>query len=183
MLRKTILLLGVALLAVFLAACETTDSASDPAAAQSVQPNLAGYDVQTTDNYSDALAAVAGTGALATGNIPLAAGIERVGTALECLQDVGAVSANIYSRADEDIIPQVGVSLIVNQTRVQRNIFACLTQAPELSAQAIEIQVCPMTGTFSFEGEDFYFAYMGVGDQICAGFEQHFQALSATFGS
>ncbi len=179
MLRKSVLLLGVVLLAVVLAACETGDSASDSASAQNVQPNIEGYTIQTFDNYSDALAAVAGTGALASGNIPLAAGIERLSTALECLQDVGAVSANIYTRSGDNIIPQVGVSLVVNQTRVERNILACLTETP-LSAQGVEIQMCPTTGNFSYEGEEFYFAYFGVGDQICEAFSTHYQTFNPT---
>jgi len=181
MLRKTVLFLGVALLAVFLAACETTDTASDPASAQNVQPNLAGYDVQTTDNYADALAAVGGTSALATGNVALAAGIERLGTTLECLQDVGAISANIYTRSGDEIIPQMGVSLIINQTRVQRNVLACLTESPIGAQGALEIQFCPATGTFTFEDEEFYFAYIGVGDQICEAFNTHFESLEANF--
>lgn len=179
MLRKSVLLLGVLVLAVLLAACETEDSADDSASAQNVQPNLTGYTIQTFDNYSDALAAVAGTGALASGNLPLAAGIERLSTALECLQDVGAVSANLYTRSGDNIIPQVGVSLVVNQTRVERNILACLAQTP-LSAQALEIQICPVSGNFAFEGEEFFFAYFGIGDQMCEAFSTHYQNLNAT---
>lgn len=181
MLRKMMLLLGVTLLAVFLASCETNDSASDTASAQNMQPNLTGYTVQTTDNYTDALAAVAGTSAVLTGQPWTAAGIERVSTALECLQDAGAVSAYIYTRTDEGIIPQMGVSLVINQTRVERNILSCLADSP-LSAQAeFSIEFCPATGTFTQQDENFYFAYFGFGDQICTGFQTHFQSLSATF--
>lgn len=180
MLRKMMLLIGVLAAALLLAACDTDDSSSDSAAAQNLQPNLTGYDVQNPDNVIDTFSGGIGAAALAAGNIPLAAAIERVNTTLQCLQDVGAVDARIYTQTENvNIIPQAGVSLIVNQTRVERNILGCVTESP-ISAQAtLEIQPCADAGSFTFEEENYFYAYIGAGDQLCAALQTHYNSLGA----
>ena len=63
--RKIVSLLAVLLLA---AACtNANDSASDSASAQSLQPALAGYQVQNVDNVIDTFAATAGATATRLG--------------------------------------------------------------------------------------------------------------------
>lgn len=180
MLDKRFLLVGLLLMGLLLAACETTDSASDPTSAQNMQPSLVGYDVQDTDNIIDAVTSAAGAAALASGNVPLVAAIERINTTLGCLQEVGAVSARTYVQNENvSVVPQAGVSLIVNQDRVERNLLSCVVEPP-LSAQAVlEIEPCIDSGTFTQDGETFFYAYLGAGSQICAAFRAHYEGLGA----
>lgn len=171
------------MLAVFVvAACQPTgDSSSDRAAAQNLQPALSGYQVQNVDNVLDAFAATTGTTAIGTGNIPLAATIERVNSLLQCLQDVGAVSGSVYVQSEGvTIVPQAGVSVIINKTRVERNILSCVTQQPFSAQSVLEVQPCVASGSFVFEGQEYYYAFAGAGDGICAGFYIHFQNYDST---
>lgn len=175
--------LMIVLAAFALAACNPTgDTSSDATSAQNLQPALTGYQVQNVDNVLDAFATTAGAGAVASGNVPLAATIERVNTLLQCMQDVGAVSGSIYLQSENISfgIPQAGVSIVVNKTRVERNFLSCLTQQP-FSAQAVlDIQPCAESGSFIFEGQEYYYAFAGAGSGICAGFYTHFQNYDST---
>jgi hypothetical protein len=171
------------MLAVFmLAACgQTGDSSSDATSAQNLQPALTGYQVQNVDNVLDAFAATAGTTAVGTGNVPLAATIERVNTLLQCMQDVGAISGSVYvQNQNVTIIPQAGISVVINKTRVERNVLSCLTQQPFSAQSVLDVQPCVESGSFIFEGQEYYYAFAGAGDGICAGFYTHFQNYDST---
>lgn len=177
-LRLTITLIIAALA---LAACDTGDSATDPTSAQSLQPSPNGFSREVANDIVEDFAMVAAAGSGATGNIPVAAALERIGTALECLEDAGAVSAMIYRQEDGGAIPQAGISLLVNSTRVERNILNCVTQLPfESQSLADAIQPCVESGSFSNSGEDFFYAYAGVGDSFCDQVGTYFTNLSTT---
>ena len=90
------LLALIMILAMVLVACETTDDAGDTLSAQNQQPALVGYQTTDLDIAGDALLAAAGGTAVTTGNIPLAAAIQRADALLQCLQDTGAVSGLMY---------------------------------------------------------------------------------------
>jgi hypothetical protein len=171
-------------LALAVSACgETGDSESDSAAAQNVQPVISGYTATNVDNVVDAFSAGLGASALASGNVPLAATIERVNTSLSCLEGTGALSGQYYVQDNPTLgVPQGGVSLIANTDRIQRNLLNCVTEQP-FSAQAISIEPCFETGEFTYEGENFLYMYGGAGEGICAAFNQHFNNLDATVTS
>ncbi|MGJ3239623.1 MAG: hypothetical protein ACFE0Q_13015 [Anaerolineae bacterium] len=163
-----------------LVACETGDQASDALSAQNQQPALVGFETTDLDVASDAMIASAGAASLASGNVALTAGLQRADALLQCLQDTGSVSGLVYIEENPGIVPQFGASLVVNKTRVQRNVFACLTD-PGFSAQtAIDIEPCASYGEFTVDGEEFWFAYVGLGSGVCAGFETHYASLNAT---
>lgn len=173
------LLALIMILAMILVACETTDDAGDTLSAQNQQPALVGYQTTDLDIAGDALLAAAGGTAVTTGNIPLAAAIQRADALLQCLQDTGAVSGLMYVEENPSVIPEVGASLLVNKTRVERNLFACVTDVG-FGAQSISIEPCVAYGEFSLENEEFWFAYVGVGNGICTGFSTHYASLNAT---
>lgn len=173
------LLALIMILAMVLVACETNDDAGDTLSAQNQQPALVGYQTTDLDIASDALLAAAGGTAVTSGNVPLALAIQRADALLQCLQDTGAVSGLMYVEENPSIIPEVGASLLVNKTRVERNLFACVTDTG-FSAQALDIEPCVAYGEFTLEGEEFWFAYVGAGSGICTGFSTHYSSLNAT---
>lgn len=178
--RKFLTLIAFLLLAVAVSACQPTgDTSEDAASAQNVQPNISGYTVTTSDSLEDAITAAAGAAALSGGNVPLAAGIARAETVLQCMKDAGAADARAYVQQNPDgVVPQAGASLIVNKTRFNRNLVACLTTTGgEMSAQAVVIEPCTGSGEFNFLDEEFSYLYIGVGDDICAHFNNHFASM------
>lgn len=169
-----------------LTACgvKTNDTKNDVSSAQNVQPRLAGYEVRDVDNIVDAFSTALGASALATGNIPLAATIERVNSGLGCLQEAGALSGQLYIQNENvQIVPQGGVVVVGNVDRIQRNLLSCVTSG--FSAQSVlEIQPCFQTGEFTYNNENFVYMYGGAGAGICASFQTHFVTnLGATVTS
>lgn len=169
------------IMALVLAGCDTGDSATDATAAQNLQPNF-------TDNYTsyeggnmlDTMSDAAGAAALASGNVPLAAAIERAGTIIGCLEDRGAVSARGYlETSPSGIVPQGGVSLVINDDRVATNLLGCAAEGPSVGAQSL-VEVCTDTGTFTFSGENFTYLYFGSGENFCAAIQQHFGNLTSS---
>jgi hypothetical protein len=178
--NKRLLTIILVLLTVFLAACKSNDSSSDTGSAQNLQPSITGFRTQDLDVGADAILTSAAGGSLATGNVPLAAAIQRGDALLQCLQETGSLSGLMYIEENPDIVPQVGASIVVNKTRVARNVLACLTEGG-FSAQSISLEPCAAQGEFTVGTEQYWFAYVGAGEGLCAAFESHFTGLSASF--
>src|SRR5688572_3308380 len=127
MIRKLgMLALGLSLL---LAACTPTgDTSNDAASAQNLQPNISGYNITNSNSIVDALTTAGAGAALTSGNVPAAAVIARAEAVLQCMQNTGAIDARIYVESSPTgVIPESGASVVINSTRVNRNLFACLT--------------------------------------------------------
>lgn len=179
MMNKPLIMGMMIVLALVLASCDTGDSATDTTSAQNLQPSVTGYDVYETGNVIDTVSNAAGAAALTTGNVPLAAAIERSGTIIECLEDRGAVSAQGYlESAPSDVVPQGGFSLIINDDRVGRNLLNCAAESP-VGAQSLVPEICADAGEFVFSGESFTYVYVGTGSQFCAAIQQHFNNLTS----
>ncbi|MDQ7026996.1 MAG: hypothetical protein Q9P01_06580 [Anaerolineae bacterium] len=180
--RKTLLMVTISVLALILAACTTGDTSTQETSAQNLQPNLTGFRVESGDDVIQTFTTTVATGSLATGNVPLAAAIERVGTALDCLIDAGAISGNVYIQDPAGVIPQAGLSVVINQNRVERNILGCAANLP-FAAQGVEIEPCAETGSFTFQEDQFYYVYVGIGSELCAAFNTHFTTYNPTVQS
>ena len=180
--RQSKILVLLMVLALALAACQTSDTNNQATSAQSLQPTITGFRVESGDNVIQTFTTTVATGSLATGNVPLAAAIERVGTALTCLTDAGAIAGNVYVQDPAGVIPQTGLSIIVNRTRVERNILGCVADLP-FSAQAVELEPCAETGNFTYQNEEFYYVYVGIGSELCGAFNQHFRSYNPTVES
>jgi hypothetical protein len=169
-------LLLILLVAMILAACDTLDTAQDESAAQQFQPNLAGFERSNADSVTDAIARIGAGTSLATGNAPGAAALARMEQVLQCFQDVGAIDVSVYTQQDStEMIPNTGVSMVLNQTRMNRNLINCLANPDgAFSAQALDIQPCAQSGNFTYQEENFAYAYIGVGNTICTEFSSHF---------
>jgi hypothetical protein len=182
--KKGLSVLLILLMGAFLVACDTTDTAQDAAAAQQVQPNLAGFERSNADSVTDAITRIGAGATLTTGNAPGAAAIARMEQVLQCFQDVGAVDASIYVQQNvTDVVPDAGLSIVLNQTRMNRNLINCLTTTggdDGIDAQAVNIQPCAQSGNFTYQEEDFAYAYIGVGNTICTEFDAHFAQYNPT---
>ncbi len=167
-----------------LAACGTTgDTRNDAEAAQQLQPSITGYTRSNADSLVDAITAAGAGASLTSGNVPAAAAIAKAEAVVQCLQDRGAADASMYvETSPASIIPEAGVSIVINQTRVNQNLLSCLTtsQTDEITAQALTIEPCTGNGNFKFKGDDFTYMYIGVGNNLCGFFAQHFASVSAS---
>lgn len=177
---QTRLLTLITVLMIVLVACESNDQASDSLSAQNQQPALVGYETTDLDMAADAILGSAGGAALASGNVPLVAALQRADALLQCLQDTGSVSGLSYFESQPGLIPQMGASFVVNKTRAERNLFTCLTELGFSAQTALEIEPCAAYGEFTVENDEFWFAYVGIGSGVCAGFNNHYSTLNAT---
>ena len=188
---KQVRILVSVLCAVFvLTACSldttTDDTDEDPEAAQSFFPQLAGYNINDTDNIVDAVTTAAGGAAAMSANPVALALVERASTMIDCYQDVGAADAQTYVQrinVTEPTIPVAGVLAIVNQTRIADNFLHCLTRTPlsgAFSAQSVQPEPCYGYGTFTFNEETISFLYAATDTPLCTAFDQHFAPYNPT---
>lgn len=180
--NKRLLTIVVVIFALFVAACQPTGTRDDQGSAQNLQPALTGFRTQDLDVGADAILTTAAGGSLATGNVPLAAAIQRGDALLQCLQNTGSLSGLMYIEENPNIIPQVGASMVINKTRMANNVLSCLTEGG-FGAQSVSLEPCAAQGEFTVGTDQYWFAYVGAGEAICAGFEAHYTGLSATFTS
>ena len=184
--RKPFSLILIGLAAMLMAACSignTNNKSTDPQAAQNLQPNISGYQVTSVDNVTDALAKLGMTAGTLQGNPLLVAFVSRAESTLQCFQDKGAVDAKAYSQLNisDPLNPQAGMSIVINQDRVTQEALGCLTGSSanqRTMAQAVE--PCVSTGQFTYSNNNYTYVYVGVGDQLCGYFQQHFDNLQSS---
>ncbi len=180
--QKTLYLL----LALVLAACgtQTTGSNTDPTAAQTFLPTVDGYTATDADSITDALGAAASEGADQFGNALVEQAVSRLDEFVACYQEVGAVSARVYTRVNISELlssgaPAVGAVAVVNQDRVRENFVACAVGgdtagAQGFSAQSASIQPCTGNGTFTAEDETLTYIYASTAPEFCSTVARHF---------
>lgn len=184
--KRSLWLVLVLIVGSLLSACETLDSDTDAAAAQQLQPTISGFQRSSADSIVDAITRVGAGAALTSGaGAPASAAIARAESVLQCFQDVGAVDASIYVQENvTDIIPNAGASVVINNTRVNRNLVQCLTTGSGrdgvAGAQSVSIVPCANSGQFTYNNEEFAYLFVGVGDQICNSFNAHFSTFNPT---
>lgn len=171
----TTIVLLVAGVFVFAACQPTGDAETDANSAQTLQPRVAGFQATEADSVSQQFTNTLVASAAVTGNAPLAAALERAGTTINCLEEAGAISGNIYQQTQNvQVVPQGGASLIINTDRVANNLLNCVTEQP-FSAQQLTLEPCAEIGTFTRDGDNFVYAYVAAGNEICAAFNTHFR--------
>ncbi|MFN8373454.1 MAG: hypothetical protein U0694_11340 [Anaerolineae bacterium] len=165
-----------------MAACNlgaTGDTANDSAAAQRFLPTVTGYTASNATSISSALSTIGGGASALTGNPALTVAIAQIDSMIQCYQNVGAVAAQVYTPTVYDVtsgqIPGIGAVAVINEDRLRDNFLACVVNnqgQSRLSAQAVE--PCFSSGTFTAEGDTFYYVYAGTADDLCTAFEQNF---------
>lgn len=180
--KRLVLLLVMALL---VAACQPTgDTAADPEAAQNLLPQLPEFETSDADSIIDALT-TAGVGAsVTTGNAPAAVLVQQVEAVTQCLQDVGAVAANVYvdnSVSVDNPLPRAGVIAVVNTSRVEQNLLQCAMSTgnlPGVNAQGVQLSPCADNGTFTYEGDDIVWLVAATDTFVCEAAALHFRRLA-----
>lgn len=162
----------------------TGDTADQSTSAQTFLPDIAGYSRTDADSISDAITSVGGGASLISGNPALAAAIAKIDDMIQCYQNVGAVTANIYTQTDistvlQGQVPRIGALAVVNQDRLGRNFLNCaLSGSDAFSAQTAAIEPCFGSGSFVREQETIYYIYAATAPGLCSSFQSHFD----TFG-
>lgn len=173
------------LLLLLLSACGlggTGDTSSDPAAAQSFLPVISGYRTYDVDSLADALTAAGVGGSAITGNLLGSAAFVKLNGVIQCYQDVGAATAQIYLPTTinptqlQTNPPATGVVAVVNETRLGRNLISCLTggEGSDLFAQEVGFEPCVEGGRFTFTEENISYVFAGTTPALCDTFRSHF---------
>lgn len=157
----------------------TGDTANDPEAAQQfVPPNIAGYNSTDATSVTDALTKAGAAGSLLTGNLPMAGAIAKLDTMIACYRNVGAVAARVYTDVNitaNPTAPKVGVLAVINTTRLQNNLMACVLNTNPFSAQSAGgIEPCGGSGDKIVNGETLNYVYAATTPELCATFQAQF---------
>jgi hypothetical protein len=171
---------GLLLTILLLAACTMTatgDTANDAASAQNFLPNIPGYNMTEASSITDALTTAGVGGSLLTGNIPLAALVNRLDAMMTCYQGVGAVAARVYTEVNianiiQGQIPKVGALAVINEARLERNFLNCAIGGGNLSAQAEGVEPCGGSGTFVVNNERLHYIFGATSPELCGIFQQ-----------
>lgn len=158
----------------------TGNTSSDAAAAQQYVPDLPGYLTTNAASLTSAISTISGGASLITGNPITAAMIAQIDGMVTCYQNVGAVAAKIYAQADiasltQGQIPTIGALAVINQDRLVNNFLPCaLGSGQGFSAQQAEQpQPCASSGTFTANGNTYWYLYAATQQQLCDVIAQH----------
>ncbi len=182
MFKRLIILLIAGLVVV---ACgDTGQTSSDAQSAQTLLPNIVGYNTTNADGFVDSLLTAAGAAGLGSGNVAVTAASAKTEQMLQCMQDRGAVASNFYVEqgvSAGNVIPMSGMVVVVNQDRVAENFVNCLLggQQDGITAQAAVIEPCANAGTFQFQGDTVSYLYASTHPALCAIFQGHFDSIIA----
>ncbi|MEO8607553.1 MAG: hypothetical protein ABI690_06715 [Chloroflexota bacterium] len=177
--KKFLALLLVILIA---AACQlvpgTGDKSTDAAAAQNFVPaSIAGYNVTEATSITDALSKTGIGASVLTGNLALAGAIAKLDGLISCYQNVGAVSAKIYTEQTMPStgIPKIGALAVINKTRLGRDFLQCAASFGGASAQSAgDVQPCGGSGSFKVNNEDLEYLYAATVPELCTTFQSQF---------
>jgi len=190
--KRFAILITTIIAAFAMAACSTAptgDTDTDAGAAANYLPTgdvFDNYTVTEADSITDAITAAAGDGAEALDNAAVSAAVTAVDSFIECYNDVGAVSARIYTQTNlgdilsgDSLVPSVGTIAVVNQDRVQENFLACAAESASgnFSAQSAPT-VCRGSGSFSAADDAFRYIYISTSDAFCEAAVSHFEGIS-----
>ena len=186
-------LMGLMVVFLFMLGCTFTlstgptgDTSSQTTSAQSFLPDIAGYTRTDANSITSAITSLGGGASLISGNPALAAGIAKIDDMIQCYQNVGAVSANIYTEDNigqvlQGQVPSVGALAVVNQDRLGRNFLSCaLSGSQAFSAQSATIEPCFGSGSFVKDNETISFLYAATAPGLCQAFDTFFKAQGAT---
>lgn len=175
--RISILLMLV--LALTLAACDSvaqpTGSANDSGSAANIMPSIQGFTTVDTVEVQDALAAAGISGSALTAPVAAAA-IARLDQFADCLRDVGAFSAKVYTNVGQ---VSFGVLAVVNEERLSENLLACTVNPGGARAQrSITVEPCVGSGRITFQGVSYSYAYVASDPNLCSTFQTHFNNIN-----
>ncbi len=177
--RLSALILLITLLATITScdSVQTTGSANDAQSAASIMPSIQGFTTTDTVEIQDALAS-AGIGSTALSGNPLAAAaVARIDQFADCLRNVGAFSAKIYTNAGQ---VSFGALAVVNEDRLSQNLVACALN-PDSAARAqsaLSANPCTGSGKITYQGVNYAYAYVATDRNLCNTFQTHFNNIN-----
>ena len=145
------------------------DRSTPSPTAEDMLPDMPGYNVVEGESLTDYVSTVSGGAALLAGQPELAllaAGVDQV---VSCYEDAGAIQTQLYS--DQAQATSAGVVAIADRNALldPQTLFTCFT--PIASAQdAYVIEPCMDSYRLVTEDNEFYIAYAGTTQEICAAF-------------
>lgn len=164
-----------------IAACNATgNTAADAQSAQRLLPNLAAYNATDVDTAIDGAFTAVGGAALAGGQVEITAAVAKAEQMLQCFQDRGAVAAKFYTEKNaSSVVPKVGAVLVINQTRITQEFLNCALggQNETFGAQSVVAEPCANSGSFTYEGDQISYVYVGSAPDVCSLYDQHFNNL------
>jgi hypothetical protein len=185
MIRRMVLCIFILVAAVGCSLVQPTgDKATDVEAVQNFIPDLPDYNKNDADNIVDALSSVAGGTSLLSGNPLVAAAVAKIDDMIQCYQNVGAVTAQVYTQKTFDITnpqpPAAGVLAIINQDRLRDNFLSCALSSGNqaFSAQSVTLEPCVGSGSFVVNNETITYLYAATMPSLCTAFAQHFASFS-----
>jgi hypothetical protein len=138
-------------------------------------PAMPGYNRLDAQTVQDFIVGLGETGSVLTGQFEATAAIAVVDRVAECYQNIGAVAAAGYSRADLPIV--AGVVAVANRDLLMnpQTFLACVSSAQQQRALLDGqggggMQPCGFSYTTEINGETFDFLYAGTDIEICQQF-------------
>ena len=169
----------VAVAALVVSACDSISVPKDDSAAN-LMPNVAGYTAVNTLDFQDALAKVAGTSALMTGNPAFAAMVTAANEVSKCYQKAGAVEGRVYyGQADPS---KAGAIIIINRNKVldPALMLSCVGGGNSGIMGTQSIQPCAKTYTLKKVNNEFYVGMVGTDPEVCNAFCSGLEGCAAS---
>lgn len=167
------------ILAGLLVGCDLLGGGNDnptPPPAADMLPNLSGYNTIEGQTLTDYISTLAEGASLLAGQPELAATIAAVDGVISCYQQVGAVRARVYSKADAPLTAGTVAIADRNALLDPLNLFNCLL-APRGPESGFE--PCTASYTLSRDDNEFYIVYAGTTGEMCQLFCSQLEGCTA----
>ena len=164
MLKSSVYVLSIMIMAFLLVSCIGGSSGEPPAA--KMLPTLADHTTVEGQTITDYLSKVGGGAAMLAAQPQVVAGIAATDAVIGCYQEVGAVRARVYSNNANPL--SVGAVAIADRNQLLNpiNLFNCLPgqKGPQTTA---EIEFCSDNYTLPKDENEFYILYAGTTTEMC----------------
>jgi hypothetical protein len=165
--RIIVLISPLLLCTLLLGACGPQAVTKEPSAA-ALMPNLAGYQVSDTTNIQDAIAKLAGGGAVLAGQPEVAALVTGVNSIVACYQKAGGIEGRSYVNSAD--VTKAGVVVIVNRNVLTDPATFLNCVLPQTGFRAATIQPCGKAYTLTTDNNQFYIGYAATNPEVCQAF-------------
>jgi len=165
--KKSLAVVAVALTLVILACGNGGPANLTPAPAQQLMPKITGYNSTKGQDIEKTIANVAGGAATITLHPEMVTAIRVADNISQCYQDKGAVNVQVYNNEKD---PLVAGAIVILDKKLLTDPKVMLQCATGFGLKASEVQPCTYSYSFQNKDSDFYIAYVGTTNQICADF-------------
>jgi hypothetical protein len=161
-------ILATSVLLLAMLACNGGPPAGSVPPAESLMPEIKGYDSAETQSTQKFIADVAGGAAALSGRPDMGALIKGVDIVTQCYQDHGAVKVRAYSNKQDPLVAGAIVILDKKMITDPKLLLQCTIGSAGLKAS--EVQPCSYTYPLKTSDGEFQVAYVGTTTQVCQDF-------------